>query len=82
MKNNFAEILEETTKATQKSADVIAKSLRVMSERIFASYVNQLAEDWCSHTEEEKIEIAKSVAGAYNLSDFLTMMEIKSRKTN
>ncbi|MNJ72068.1 hypothetical protein D3C77_686820 [compost metagenome] len=78
MDKKFSETINKVVQQTQTSGKIVENAMTSMSQRVFSSYIDQLAEDWNSYSQEEKADIAKSIAGVKDLSIFLALMDSKA----
>lgn len=72
--------IEIIASRTKESSEVIGNALKQIYEKSAVMYLNELSEKWSSLDASVKTEIANSIAGNYNLTKLMALMEGLSEK--
>jgi hypothetical protein len=68
---NYAQIIADRS---MESTDVILNAIGSIPSRVFENHFKNMSETWGILSDKSKAEIASSIAGTYNISRFLHLM--------
>lgn len=73
----YKELLQSVT---QESDQVTENAIKHIMNKTATETLNSLASEWSNMDISDKSEIAKEFAGTYQITRFLTLMELLSKK--
>jgi hypothetical protein len=83
---NAEDYLNIISERNSENLESIGKALRAIPTTVIENFYNDMFSVWEDLSDENKAELASSIAGLYNVSRFLTLMdglmEIRNTKSN